>query len=74
VPEDIVLRDPDSRVMLQVRQDKPGAFELLVDRYRHRVVAIAAHMLHDQEEAEDLAQEVFLRVFRNQQPRPERHP
>jgi RNA polymerase sigma-70 factor (ECF subfamily) len=60
----LALRDPDIRLMLDVRGDEPGAFERLVDRYQHRLVAVMQHLVGNAEEAEDLAQEVFLRVFR----------
>jgi RNA polymerase sigma-70 factor (ECF subfamily) len=60
----LALRDPDIRLMLQVRGDEPGAFEELVERYQHRLVAVMAHLVGNAEEAEDLAQEVFLRVYR----------
>ena len=60
----MALRDPDIRLMLQVRADEEGAFEELVDRYQHRLVGIMHHVVGNKEEAEDLAQEVFLRVYR----------
>jgi len=60
----LALRDPDVRLMLQVRDDHNGAFEELVDRYQHRLVAVMNHLVGNSEEAEDLAQEVFLRVYR----------
>ena len=60
----LALRDPDIRVMLQVRDDQPGAFEELVSRFQHRLVAVMNHLVGNPEEAEDLAQEVFLRVYR----------
>jgi len=60
----LALRDPDVRLMLQVRDDHGGAFEELVARYQHRLVAIMHHLVGNAEEAEDLAQEVFLRVYR----------
>ena len=37
----------------------------LIARYRQRVVRLAAHVLRRPEEAEDAAQEAFLRAFRN---------
>src|SRR2546429_6917671 len=40
------------------------AFEALVRRYERRVFALAFHHLHDPVEAQDLAQEVFVRLFR----------
>ena len=60
----LALRDPDIRLMLQVRGDEPGAFEELVERYQHRLVGVMNHLVRNNEEAEDLAQEVFLRVYR----------
>jgi RNA polymerase sigma-70 factor, ECF subfamily len=58
------LRDPDVRLMLRVRADEPGAFEELVVRFQHRLVGVMNHLVGQAEEAEDLAQEVFLRVYR----------
>jgi RNA polymerase sigma-70 factor (ECF subfamily) len=60
----LALRDPDTRLMLGVRADEPGAFEQLVDRYQARLVGILHHLVGNADEAEDLAQEVFLRVYR----------
>lgn len=61
----MALRDPDIRLMLRVRDaDDAEAFADLVDRYQHRLVGIMHHLLGNLEEAEDLAQEVFLRVYR----------
>jgi RNA polymerase sigma-70 factor (ECF subfamily) len=60
----LALRDPDIRLMLRVRADEPGAFEELVGNYQHRLVAVMHHLIGSAEEAEDLAQEVFLRVYR----------
>jgi RNA polymerase sigma-70 factor (ECF subfamily) len=50
--------------MLRVREDDAGAFEELVELYQHRLVAVMNHLVGNAEEAEDLAQEVFLRVYR----------
>jgi RNA polymerase sigma-70 factor (ECF subfamily) len=51
--------------MLRVRSDEPGAFEELVERFQNRLLAIMHHLCGQAEEAEDLAQEVFLRVYRS---------
>jgi len=62
----MAIRDPDVRLMLQVRDsDDAEAFAELVDRFQQRIVGIMHHMLGSAEEGEDLAQEVFLRVYRN---------
>jgi len=60
----LALRDPDIRLMLRVRDDEPGAFQELVEKYQHRLVAVMHHVVGNAEEAEDLSQEVFLRVYR----------
>jgi RNA polymerase sigma-70 factor, ECF subfamily len=60
----LALRDPDVRVMLRVRADEAGAFQELVELYQHRLVAVMHHLVGNAEEAEDLAQEVFLRVYK----------
>ncbi len=60
----MALRDPDIRLMLRVRADEPGAFEELVNQFQHRLVAVMHHVVGDATEAEDLAQEAFLRVYR----------
>lgn len=57
--------DPDVQLMLRVKEDDPGAFEQLVTLYQNRVIGVLYHMVSNIEEAEDLAQEVFLRVYRS---------
>lgn len=64
-PIPIELRDPDVRLMLRVRDDDAEAFEELVARYQARLIGILDHLVGDRQQAEDLAQEVFLRVFRS---------
>ena len=58
------LRDPDVRLMLQVRDDDAAAFEELVIRYQGRLTTVLEQLVQKREYAEDLAQEVFMRVFR----------
>lgn len=60
----MALRDPDIRLMLRVRDDDGAAFAELVERFQHRLVAVMGHLVGNPHEAEDLAQEVFLRVYR----------
>jgi len=63
----MALRDPDIRLMLRVRDGDQKAFAELVERYQHRLVAVMHHLVGNSQEAEDLAQEVFLRVYRNRE-------
>jgi RNA polymerase sigma-70 factor (ECF subfamily) len=62
--ESYIRRDPDVRLMLEVCAGNAGAFETLVCKYQHRLVGILDHLIGDRQQAEDLAQDVFLRVYR----------
>ena len=67
VSESSALRyalDPDVRLMLEVRDGSAAAFEELVLRYQVRLLRVLEHLVGSRELAEDLAQEVFLRVYR----------
>jgi RNA polymerase sigma-70 factor, ECF subfamily len=57
--------DPDTALMLRVRNDEPGAVEELIERYWCRVFGRFFRQFGDRQEAEDLVQDVFLRLFRN---------
>jgi RNA polymerase sigma-70 factor (ECF subfamily) len=59
------LRDPDVRLMLEVRDDNAAAFEELMLRYQNRLVTVLDHLVGSRDQAEDLAQDVFLRVYRS---------
>jgi RNA polymerase sigma-70 factor, ECF subfamily len=50
--------------MLDVRDGSATAFEELVLRYQGRLLTVLRHLVGNRELAEDLAQEVFLRVYR----------
>lgn len=62
--ERYTLADPDVRLMLQVRDNDAQAFEELMLRYQNRVLSLLTHLVGSRDLAEDLAQEVFLRVYR----------
>ncbi len=50
--------------MLQVRDNDAHAFEELMLRYQNRLLSLLTHLVGQRDLAEDLAQEVFLRVYR----------
>jgi RNA polymerase sigma-70 factor (ECF subfamily) len=50
--------------MLDVKAGDQQSFELLLQRYRMPLVNFLYRMVRSREQAEDLAQEVFLRVYR----------
>lgn len=62
--EQLESTDPDVQLMLQVKDDVHGAFEVLVQRYQDRLLGIIVHLVGDPTEAEDLTQEVFLRIYK----------
>jgi RNA polymerase sigma-70 factor, ECF subfamily len=55
----------DAELLDRVCQGDEHAFRFLVSRHLQRVVAVARHMLGDASEAEDVAQDAFLRLWRN---------
>ncbi len=57
--------DPDAALMLRVKQGDTAAFAELVDKYKQPVMNVAYRMLHDATEAEDIAQAVFVQVFKS---------
>ena len=50
--------------MLKVREGSAAAFEQLVEKYQRRLVGVLEHLVPGKNQAEDLAQEVFMRVYR----------
>jgi RNA polymerase sigma-70 factor (ECF subfamily) len=57
--------DPDAALMLRVKQGDRDAFEELVEKYKQPVMNLVYRTLPDATEAEDLAQHVFLQVFKS---------
>ncbi|MBV9439951.1 MAG: RNA polymerase sigma factor [Candidatus Eremiobacteraeota bacterium] len=56
--------DPDATLAAELADDVDRAFEAVVVAYRDAIVAFVARMLRDDERAEDVAQEVFVRAYR----------
>jgi RNA polymerase sigma-70 factor (ECF subfamily) len=57
----------DAEVMLRVKAGDHSAFDYLVQKYRRPLVSFMYRMARNSAAAEDLAQEVFLRVYRSRQ-------
>jgi RNA polymerase sigma-70 factor (ECF subfamily) len=53
----------DDALMARTAQGEEAAFRLLVQRWEHQVMAFLVHMLGSPEEAEDLVQDTFVKVF-----------
>lgn len=57
----------DAEVMLRAGAGDDAAFDYLVEKFRRPVISFMYRMAHNQAVAEELAQEVFLRVYRSRQ-------
>ncbi|MEE9384015.1 MAG: sigma-70 family RNA polymerase sigma factor [Nannocystaceae bacterium] len=54
----------DRRLVRRLKQGEERAFRELVSTYQDRIFGLTYRMLGDRQEAEDLAQEVFITVYR----------
>jgi RNA polymerase sigma-70 factor, ECF subfamily len=57
--------DPDADLMLRVKQGDTAAFTQLVEKYKQPVMNVIYRTLRDATEAEDLAQNVFVQVYKS---------
>ena len=57
--------DPDAVLMLRVKHGDRAAFAELVEKYKQPVMNLVYRTLRDETEAEDLAQNVFLQVYKS---------
>ena len=55
----------DEDLIQQIRKGNRNAFRHLVDKYNNMVWHLVLRMVRQREDAEDLAQEVFIRVYRD---------
>jgi RNA polymerase sigma-70 factor (ECF subfamily) len=57
----------DAEVMLELKAGNMEAFDVLLAKYRKPIIHFMFRMVHNQAVAEELAQEVFLRVYRSRE-------
>jgi len=57
----------DAEIMLRVRDGEDAGYDILIEKYRKPIINFMYRMVHNQAVAEELAQEVFLRVYRSRQ-------
>jgi RNA polymerase sigma-70 factor (ECF subfamily) len=54
----------DHELVARFQRGESAAFDLLVRKYQHRIVALISRYVSDWSEAQDVAQETFLRAYR----------
>jgi len=59
--------DPDAALMLRVQRGDRGAFTELVEKYQKPIYNFILRTLRDETEAEDLAQNTFVQVWKSAQ-------
>jgi RNA polymerase sigma-70 factor (ECF subfamily) len=57
----------DEDIMERCAMGSEAAFRVLVQRYRTRIMNLVSRFINDRDRAEEISQEVFLRVFRNRE-------
>jgi RNA polymerase sigma-70 factor (ECF subfamily) len=57
----------DAAIMLELKAGNMAGFDFLIQKYRKPIVHFMYRMVHNQAVAEELAQEVFLRVYRSRE-------
>jgi len=55
----------DEQLLEQLQLGSPSAFAQLYQRYKHRVYAYCYRLLRDEQRAEDVVQETFLKIHEN---------
>ena len=54
----------DEKLIVLTRRGRDDAYEVLIERYRARLLAFCNHMLRSREDAEDVLQEVYMAALR----------
>ena len=63
-PIDVAPQELDLELVRRVQRGDSTAFDLLVRKYQHRIVALIGRYIHDWSECQDVAQDTFMRAYR----------
>lgn len=57
-------RETDQRLVERVQKGDKRAFDLLVKKYQHKILALISRYIQDHHEVQDVAQEAFIKAYR----------
>lgn len=57
-------RETDQRLVERVQKGDKRAFDLLVKKYQHKIIALVGRYVNDHHEQQDVAQEAFIKAYR----------
>lgn len=57
-------RETDQRLVERVQKGDKRAFDLLVKKYQHKIIALVGRYVQDHHEMQDVAQEAFIKAYR----------
>jgi RNA polymerase sigma-70 factor, ECF subfamily len=60
----MIQDETDQELVRRVQRGERGAFDLLVRKYQHKVLKLVSRFVSDFSEAEDVAQEAFIKAYR----------
>ena len=62
--DEYAAREADEQLVVKVQRGDKRSFDLLVLKYQHKVLALVRRFVKDHAEAEDVAQEAFIKAYR----------
>ena len=62
--EDQSSQRVDHELVQRVQRGDSAAFDLLVRKYQHRIIALIGRYVSDWSECQDVAQDTFMRAYR----------
>ncbi len=60
----MLTQEQDQQLVERVQRGDKRAFDLLVLKYQHRILGLVVRFVHDPQEAQDVAQEAFIKAYR----------
>jgi RNA polymerase sigma-70 factor (ECF subfamily) len=54
----------DKQLVKRVQEGDKRAFDLLVMKYQHKIIALVSRYVYDKDEANDISQEAFIKAYR----------